>query len=216
MKVNTQITDLLKDKLVFDVGCNVGRKAQQYITAGAQVIGFEPQSDLVELVRNRFKIVVENVALSYSVGDAPIWRATENGITSMSQEFITATIATTRFPEHSWSREPQYIHTNTLDNMIIKYGKPYYIKIDVEGYEFSVLQGLKQLIDIISIEFTAELIKNTFTCLNYLGSGKEYTLVYGEGPEFAYPWMDYKEISHILNSLNVSNHDWGDVYIKSK
>ena len=78
MKVNTQITDLLKDKLVFDVGCNVGRKAQQYITAGAQVIGFEPQSDLVELVRNRFKIVVENVALSYSVGDAPIWRATEN------------------------------------------------------------------------------------------------------------------------------------------
>jgi hypothetical protein len=100
--------------------------------------------------------------------------------------------------------------------MIIKYGKPYYIKIDVEGYEFSVLQGLKQPIDIISIEFTAELIKNTFTCLNYLGYGKEYTLVYGEGPEFAYPWMDYKEISHILNSLNVSNHDWGDVYIKSK
>lgn len=216
MKVNTQITDLLKDKLVFDVGCNVGRKAQQYITAGAQVIGFEPQSDLVELVRNRFKIVVENVALSYSVGDAPIWRATESQITSMSQEFITATTATTRFPGHSWSREPQYIHTNTLDNMIIKYGKPYYIKIDVEGYEFSVLQGLKQPIDIISIEFTAELIKNTFTCLNYLGYGKEYTLVYGEGPEFAYPWMDYDAIVGILNSLDINKLDWGDVYIKSK
>jgi len=209
-----QITDLLKNRFVFDVGCNVGRKAEQYMAAGTQVIGFEPQEDLAKFTEKRLGITVENVALSNSVGTAPIWRATENQITSMSQEFIGHTGH--RFQGHSWNKEPEYVKTDTLDNMIAKYGKPFYIKIDVEGYELSVLQGLTKQIDIISIEFMAELMKNTFACLDYVGyKDREYNVVIGEGPNFHFKdWVDYGKISWMLNTFNCKNFDWGDVYIK--
>ena len=41
----------------------------------------------------------------------------------------------------------------TLDAAIEHYGVPAYCKIDVEGWEFEVLRGLSQAVDLISLEF---------------------------------------------------------------
>ena len=50
------------------------------------------------------------------------------------------------------------------DNMISRYGSPEFTKIDVEGYEFEVLNGLSQPIKTISFEFTSEEKKQAFAC----------------------------------------------------
>ena len=47
-------------------------------------------------------------------------------------------------------------------NIINEYGVPSFIKIDVEGYELSVLEGLTIPIECISVEFNSkdEILKN--------------------------------------------------------
>jgi len=41
----------------------------------------------------------------------------------------------------------------TLDQLIATYGRPKYIKIDVEGYELPVIGGMHAKIDLISFEY---------------------------------------------------------------
>jgi hypothetical protein len=41
---------------------------------------------------------------------------------------------------------------STLEQMISTYGRPFYIKIDVEGYELNVLKGLQTAVPYLSFE----------------------------------------------------------------
>jgi hypothetical protein len=44
------------------------------------------------------------------------------------------------------------VQTITLEDMMRDYGRPFYIKIDVEGYEAAVLRGLRSPVPYISFE----------------------------------------------------------------
>lgn len=65
------ILELLKDKLVFDVGCNIGDKTLLYLQAGARVIGFEPQTEVAEIYKQRTGTTVEIIALSSEQSTKP-------------------------------------------------------------------------------------------------------------------------------------------------
>ena len=41
----------------------------------------------------------------------------------------------------------------TLDQFVTTYGRPKYIKIDVEGYELPVIMGLRSKVELISFEY---------------------------------------------------------------
>src|SRR5947208_7185124 len=49
-------------------------------------------------------------------------------------------------------REKRQVETITLEQMISTYGLPFYIKIDVEGYEPNVLKGLQTAVPYLSFE----------------------------------------------------------------
>jgi hypothetical protein len=130
----------------------------------------------------------------------------------MSQTFINI-VKKGRFADYDWDKsEP--VETNTLDNMIKKYGTPKFIKIDVEGYEYKVLQGLTKPVEYISIEFTPELLEATLDCIKYLPEGK-YNYGSQEQSEFYFKtWVDKKTIIHHLKSIKDYKIEFGDVYIK--
>ena len=44
------------------------------------------------------------------------------------------------------------VETTTLEELIRSYGRPFYIKIDVEGHEASVLKGLQSVVPFVSFE----------------------------------------------------------------
>ncbi len=207
--------------LVFDVGGNLGNKAAEYSRDGARVILFEPQPKCVDFCRDRFKnntkVIIEQIGLDSYKGEGEINMSTSHTLSSMSKTFIDA-VSKERFtfPEHSW-KDLMPIKVDTLDNMIEKYGKPHYIKIDVEGYELHVLKGLTQPIDYISIEFTPELKDQAFACIDYLGDNKVYNYGAGENQFFEFhSWVDKPTLIEYLNGINNFKEDFGDIYIKSK
>lgn len=213
----------LTDSLIFDVGLNVGNKSEYFLLNGAYVVGFEPQQDCFLKAFQRLskfeKFKAENIALSKEEGESYIYKSEADTLSSMSTEFIDR-VKNIRFNGVKWNQTPDKIKVSTLDNMILKYGKPKYIKVDVEGYEYEVLQGLTSPVQYISIEFTPELYKNTEKCLNYLNElgnkNCSYNYIYRENDHYMFEeWVSLQEIKNYLSSVNDFIYEFGDVFIRT-
>ena len=210
-----------KDDLVFDVGANTGNKSYEFLKHETRVIGFEPQPLCAKYCRKRFannsNFMLEEIGLDSVEGGSIIYESRASGLSSMSTEFIN-TVKKERFRKYTWENKIT-IKVDTLDNMIKKHGKPHFIKIDVEGYEYNVLKGLTIPIDIISIEYTPELVNNTLACIDYLESlNKNIIFNYGfrENTFFKYQkWISRNEIVSYLKSVKDYKFEFGDVYIKN-
>jgi len=48
------------------------------------------------------------------------------------------------------------VEATTLDSLMEKYGEPFHIKIDVEGYELEVVSGLSKRVGSIQFEYIME------------------------------------------------------------
>lgn len=210
-----------RNDLVFDVGSNIGDKSENFLRLGAKVVAFEPQLECCNYSINRFQnnsnFVCENIGLDSSKGFSTIHIASYHSISSMSQEFITES-KKERFQDYNWNNQRQ-IQTDTLDNLIEKYGRPKFIKIDVEGYELNVLKGLSHPIEFISIEFNPELCKETVKCIEYLEELNNdclYNYGYRNDEHFKFEnWISKEEIVSYLQSVNDFKFEFGDVYCKN-
>lgn len=207
--------------LVFDVGSNMGEKSEIFIGLGSKVIGFEPQRECYTSTLSKFNgnpnFIGENVGLDKKVGKETIYIASYHTISSMSEKFIEES-KKERFADFNWDNKRE-IDTDTLDNMVSKYGKPKFIKIDVEGYELNVLEGLSDQIDYISVEFNPELCDVTISCIEYIDSlnngNTSFNYGYRNDEDFKYDkWVSKGELIKYLESVNDFKFEFGDVYCK--
>jgi FkbM family methyltransferase len=104
------------------------------VLLGAQVIAVEPQPACIDELRTRFAgnyhVTVVPMALGASEGAAPLFLREWHGIASLIENWEGG--------GHISSIE---VPISTLDCLIETYGRPKYIKIDVEGYELPVIRG---------------------------------------------------------------------------
>jgi hypothetical protein len=102
----------------------------------------------------------------------------------------------------------------TLDELIVLYGVPTYCKIDVEGYEGKVLQGLSHPIKLVSFEFIYGDLESTISCVELLETlgVYEFNIVIGENRKFQFSeWVD-KEL--LLDRLSANQSSSGDLYAR--
>ncbi len=199
--------------LVFDVGANVGRKAGIFADVGAKVVCIEPQPDCVKTLRSQFKdnpmVVIVPKGLAEKPGMLDLSICSEaNTISTFDQRWKTG-----RFANYKWDRVIS-VPVTTLDELIATHGMPQYCKVDVEGFEFSVLKGLSRPAPLLSFEFTREFIENARDCVAYLrGIGfAKFNFTLGESSRFVSgDWLDGEALFHEIGRITDADM-WGDIY----
>ena len=210
--------------VVFDVGAHVGNRARALAAIGCRVIALEPQPDFARMLRLLFRrntrIEVVEAAVTGADGDAML---------SVSER--TPTVSTTA---SAWrdarAREPGFggvewnrrirVRTVTADALIAQYGVPAFVKIDVEGGEPAVLDGLTSPVSALSFEYLPGAIDEVRACVDRLAALAEPAARYefnwsvGESYRLASPeWLDANGIVAALTALGTGARS-GDVYAR--
>lgn len=203
--------------LVYDVGANVGDKAAVFVELGANVVAFEPQPKCSAILRRRFagrqgQVRVVPVGLADHVGELDLSVcSTATTISSFDAGWTQG-----RFSNYDWD-ETIRVAVTTLENCFIDYGTPAFAKIDVEGFEPSVIKGLRSPISCLSFEFTFEFLSRTDECISHLESlgYEEFNFACGEERRLRLPdWISGDEIGIRLRLLD--QLAWGDVYARHR
>lgn len=206
-------------EICFDVGANVGQKADVFLACGAKVVSVEPQPECARFLRSVFRrnanLTVIEKGLDAKTGEAEIFLSNANALSSMSQDFIQATRASGRCEGFNWDRRVT-IATTTLDALIKEYGVPRMCKVDVEGYELNVFKGLSQPIPFIVFEMAPESIDNVKACIRYLDALGEAQ--WNRTPNCKQlvfePWTDMTGILRHIDALGAGA--FGDIIVNFK
>ncbi len=202
--------------LCFDVGANMGNRTAALIGLGAQVICVEPQPACVKKLRNRFRknpaVTVVETALGEKEGQGELYVCPqEPTISTMSVEWRQAG----RFAEMYKGTKAVPVALTTLDRLIARYGRPVFCKIDVEGFEISVLKGLSQPITYISFEFTREFFGDAKNCIDHILSIGPALFNVSMGESLSLLWQNWVEAEVLYKNIESSDDPslWGDIYV---
>jgi FkbM family methyltransferase len=213
-------SELIKrNDLCFDIGANIGDKTSLFLQLGAGVVAVEPQESCWRVLKRRFKndnVFIESVALAGEKGSKTLFVDRAHTLATISQDWITAVRQSGRFSSHNWASRIS-VPANTLDALIEKYGEPVFCKIDVEGSEFEVLQGLSRPIRAVSLEFVTERIDASLRCIDYLSKlgVAKFNYCIGETFSFSLPeWVDSSRMKEILQRMEKKIENYGEFYVR--
>ena len=187
--------------LVFDVGANVGDLTDVFLSIGSKVVCIEPNPGCAEGLRRKYRgradVVVVGKGAGSGEGEMPFYISDESpSLSTFSEEWKKG-----RFSDTKWDRQIM-VPLTTLDRLIGEHGVPHYCKIDVEGYELPVLEGLGRRLELLSFEFTREFIGNAERCASRLESLGFREFGYSLYSEYRIQgWAGRKELFGALSRL---------------
>ncbi len=209
-----------RGELCFDVGANVGRRTKVFLKLEAMVIAIEPQEHCMDKLRKKYgnnnRVVLVQKALGERKGQAQMMLCDSHSLSSLSKSWVETVKASGRYSSCTWNRTVT-VPVVSLDGLISQYGKPAFMKIDVEGYEYEVLKGLSQPIRALCFEFTPEFMDSAIKCVEHLskiGPAKFNYCLEDKPTSFVLSkWYTSERMREVLESLR-SRRTVGDIYVK--
>ncbi len=206
-----------KDDLVFDIGANVGHYTLMARSLGAVVLAVEPQAVLAAQLRRRFDgssaVSVLQCAVGSSAGTATLHKTSDRSeVASLRSDAGERS----RFAGGRAFSLSESVEVVTLDQLIARHGTPNFCKIDVEGHEGAVLEGLGTAIAGVSFEFNREYRDDTGRCVALLSALGPYRFNYAlrEDSRLAEPaWLDAEHIGAAVWA-RPDPLLWGDIYAR--
>ena len=211
--------------VVFDIGAHVGNRARALAALGCRVIAIEPQPDCARVLRllfgRRTQIEIVEAAVTGATGDA--WLSVSERtptVSTTASAWRAARALEPGFGGVEWNRRLR-VRTVTADALIATYGIPVFIKIDVEGGEPAVLDGLSTPVAALSFEYLPGAIDEVRACVDRLAAlagpvPYEFNWSVGESYELTSPvWLDAAGLVAALGALGPDARS-GDVYARLK
>ena len=204
--------------LCFDIGAHVGNRLAAWRALGARTVAVEPQPLLMETLRRRYgsdpDIILVEEAIGAQPGEATLHISSRTPtVTTMSRDWISRVQQDPSFRGVQWDRQVP-VPVITLDALIERWGEPRFCKIDVEGFELDVLQGLSRPIAALSFEYIPATMGFALDCIRRLETlgHYEYNLAPGESHRLrSQRWSTPEQIADELQGITRGS---GDVYAR--
>ncbi len=160
--------------LIFDVGANLGKKSAIFSKLSKKIIAFEPSEKLFGYLQKRFRqsnIEVFNCALGSNISLSEFYEINGNeAYNSLSKKHIETTVTKREISTIELVTRRK-VNVEIIETFIKKFGVPVYIKVDVEGYEYEVIKGLKTPVPLISFEANLpEFCEESINIIEYLST----------------------------------------------
>ena len=197
--------------LIFDIGANEGVLTEVFSSFSKQVIAIEPDKRNLSILKAKFfnqkNILILPVAVSEADGEQVWYEDSENyAMGTLSQKWNDSKA------KNSFKKSYQsLVTTRSLDSLIQEFGLPDYIKIDVEGSELQVLQGLSQKVALLSFEaILPKFLEETILCLERLCSLSPTAIFrYSENETMMYEnYADKKRLLADIAGINQTIDIW--------
>ncbi len=179
--------------LVFDIGAHVGDRVSSFRRLGARVVALEPQpgpAAVIRLIHGRDrKVMLLRAAAGPQSGEIVLHVNSRNPtVSTASKDFVAAADGAGGWEGQVWD-ERITVPLVTLDGLIADYGEPDFVKVDVEGFEDSVLAGLSRPVPALSFEFTTiarDVAARCIARISDLGLYR-FNVALGESQQLAFP-----------------------------
>ena len=167
------LVGLQRDNLIFDIGANRGDKTDVFLKLGARVVSVEPDDACRAILRDRFlqyrfrpcPVTLVGKAVSDKTGTERMWiDGPGSAVNTISRKWANELKEHKESFKHGhcgldFSRSEQ-VETTTVEELMKLHGVPYFIKIDVEGHELSVLRGMQRHVPCLSFEVNLRVFRD--------------------------------------------------------
>jgi FkbM family methyltransferase len=196
--------------MIFDVGANSGWKSDIFLRLGARVVAVEPDKNNQTTLRQKFlelrlrpkPFTVVGKAVSDTEGSKTfLIEGNGSAFNTLSEKWAGAAQG------HGASKfaRSETVETITLESLMAEFGRPFFVKIDVEGHELSALRGLRTAVPYLSFEVNLpEFREEGLECvklLNALGGG-QFNL--SDGSVTLGEWVDAEAIGRALRECQAT------------
>ena len=192
-----------------------------FIELGAKVICAEPLeicgAKLNELFGDNGNVTIVSKAVGEKEGSEEMAICEDlPALSTLSKRWEKESVHAKKY-DRKWTRTVR-VPVTTLDKLIAQYGVPAFCKIDVEGFEEQVFNGLSAPIKAISFEFNPGFLDEAKNCIRRISEIGRYKFNYATGEPSGdglvlKEWASAEVFMEKMDTLYSAAPDvWGDVY----